>query len=52
MINGWMVNADLMELIHCNTCLITFVWLGSGSPCLKSNELISLVKIMKVRTHF
>jgi hypothetical protein len=51
MINGWMVNVDLMELIHHNTCIATFVWLSSGLSCLKSNDLSHMVKIMKVRTH-
>jgi hypothetical protein len=46
-----MVNVDLMELIHYNTCIATIVWLSSVSPCLKSNELTYMVKIMKVRTH-
>jgi hypothetical protein len=50
-INGMMVNIDLMELLYFNNCIATLVWLSSALPCLKSNELSSMVKIMKVRTH-
>jgi hypothetical protein len=46
-----LVNFDLMDLIHHNTCIATFVWLSSGLPCLKSNELSYMVQILKVRTH-
>jgi hypothetical protein len=47
-----MVNVDLMEFFHLNSCITTFSWFSSGLHCLKSNELSSMVKIMKVRTHF
>jgi hypothetical protein len=48
---GLMINVDLMELIHYNTCLAILVWLSSGLLCLKSNDLSSMVKMLKVRTH-
>jgi hypothetical protein len=47
-----LINVDLIDLIHHNTCIATFVWLSPGLPCLKSNELIYMVQILKVRTHF
>jgi hypothetical protein len=40
-----------MELLYFNNCIATFVWLSLGLPCLKSNELSYMVKIMKVRTY-
>jgi hypothetical protein len=40
-----------MELLYLKNCIATFVWLSLGIPCLKSNELSYVVKIMKVRTH-
>jgi hypothetical protein len=40
-----------MELLYLNNYIATFVWLSSGLPCLKSNELSYMVKIMKVMTY-
>jgi hypothetical protein len=48
---GFLINVDLMGLIHYNTCFPTLVWLSLGLLCLKSNELSYMVKMMKVRTH-
>jgi hypothetical protein len=49
--DGLMFNINLIELIHHNTYMITFVCLSSTLPCLKSNELSYMVKIRKVKTH-
>jgi hypothetical protein len=31
-------------LLYINTCIATLIWLSSGLPCLKYNELSSYVK--------
>jgi hypothetical protein len=36
---------ELMTLIYINTYIATFVWLSSGSPCLKFNQLSRFVKV-------
>jgi hypothetical protein len=46
-----MANVDLMVFAIFNNWIGTFVWLSLGLPCLKSNELSYMVKIMKVGTY-
>jgi hypothetical protein len=46
-----MVHGGLRELIYLNNCITTFVWFSSGLLFLKSNELSSMVKTIKVRTY-
>jgi hypothetical protein len=46
-----MANDGLMELLYLNIYIATLFGLVQVYFCLKSNELTSMVKIMKVRTH-
>jgi hypothetical protein len=48
---GMMVSGGLIELLYLNNCIAIFVWPSPGLPCLKYDELIYMIKIMKVRTY-